>query len=131
MAETVKSLKGVASATSKKLRAHGITSTTQLLAAAMDPNDRRQLADALGLQTSDITEAVNRADLSRIKGVSTVYANLLENSGVDTVKELAVRVPANLHAKLTEVNTQRKLTSRVPPLPTIEGWITQSKHLAK
>ncbi len=68
-------------------------------------------------------------DLYRIKGIGSEYSELLEASGVDTVKELKNRVPANLEKKMTEVNTQKKLTRRVPTLAMVTDWIEQAKKL--
>ena len=45
----------------------------------------------------------------RTSGGGPQYAELLEAAGVDTVRELAQRNAANLTAKLTEVNSQKKL----------------------
>lgn len=74
---------------------------------------------------------VNRADLARIKGVSTQYADLLEFSGVDTVPELAQRRADNLHAKMVEVNDERNLVKRVPALSQVEDWIAQAKEMPR
>ncbi len=41
----------------------------------------------------------NHADLFRIKEIAGQFAELLEASGVDTVKEFRHRVAANLHPK--------------------------------
>ena len=35
------------------------------------------------------------------------YSDLLEESGVDTIVELAKRIPDNLHAKMHEVNEKK------------------------
>ena len=40
---------------------------------------------------SHVLELINRADLARVKGIGSIYANMLEVAGVDTVKELAQR----------------------------------------
>jgi len=52
-----------------------------------------------GIEHKLILKWVNRADLYRIKGVGSEYSDLLEVAGVDTVVELAKRMPDNLHAK--------------------------------
>jgi CheY-specific phosphatase CheX len=64
-----------------------------------------------------------------LKGVWGVLADLLENAGVDTVKELSNRVPANLHAKLEEVNKSKKFTERPPTMSMVEEWVSQAKKL--
>ena len=43
--------------------------------------------------------------------------------------ELARRVAANLHAKLVEVNEDKKLTRRIPSEKQISDWIDQCKKL--
>jgi hypothetical protein len=67
----------------------------------------------------------------RVKGVSTDWADLLEAAGVDSVPELAQRVPENLVAKLVEVNQQKSLTRSLPTLSQVEGWVEQAKTLPR
>jgi predicted flap endonuclease-1-like 5' DNA nuclease len=129
-ADPIKSLKGITDALAGKLKDHGIDNTDQLVAAALDYSAREKLAGTLGIATAQLTELVNRADLARISGIAGVYADLLENAGVDSVKELSHRVPANLHAKLEEVNGKLKLTARPPTLSAVEGWVAEAKKLA-
>jgi predicted flap endonuclease-1-like 5' DNA nuclease len=129
MSDRISTIKGVSASLAAKMRANGIGNADQLLNAAMDYSGREQLAGKLGIGTPALTEIVNRADLARLKGVSAVYADLLENAGVDTVKELSNRVPANLHAKLGEVNKSKKLTQRPPSMSMVESWVAQAKKL--
>ena len=68
-------------------------------------------------------------DLFRIHGVGSEYADLLEASGVDTVKELATRNPANLTAKMAEVNNEKKLVRRIPTEKMVEKWVNEAKTL--
>jgi hypothetical protein len=60
-----------------------------------------------------------------------VFSDLLENAGVDTVKELATRNAANLHAKLLETNAAMQLTQRMPTAEQVTDWIAQAKELPK
>jgi predicted flap endonuclease-1-like 5' DNA nuclease len=69
------------------------------------------------------------ADLFRIKGIGTQYSELLEAVGVDTVKELRNRNPENLHAKLVEVQAEKKITRAVPALSQVQDFIDQAKQL--
>ena len=50
---------------------------------------------------------------------------------VDSPVELAHRVPANLAAKLAEVNEAKKLVRRVPTEAVVAGWIAQAKSMPK
>ena len=54
---------------------------------------------------------------------------LLEASGVDTVKELKHRVAENLQKKLEEVNAVKNLTNRVPAVVEVQKMIDQAKEL--
>ena len=72
---------------------------------------------------------VNHADLFRIKGIGPQFSELLEASGVDTVKELKHRVAANLVAKMTEVNEAKHLTKVVPTEVMVQKMIDQAKEL--
>ena len=70
------------------------------------------------------------ADLFRIRGVGSEYAELLEKAGVDTVKELRNRSAANLHAKMLEVNAKKKLVRQAPGAKMVEKWVAHAKTLA-
>lgn len=87
------------------------------------------MAVQVGVQARTILELANRAVLSRVWGIAGVYSDLLEQAGVDTVKELAARNPNNLHAKLVELNAQKRLTGRVPPKNFVKRWIAEAKDL--
>jgi predicted flap endonuclease-1-like 5' DNA nuclease len=129
MRVSVTELKGITPQVAAKLKEKGISDSEQLLAAAKTPKAREELAKAVGAKTADILELANRSDLARIRGIGQVYSDLLENAGVDTVKELAKRVPENLHAKLLEVNAAKKLSGRDPTLDDVKDWVAQAKGL--
>jgi predicted flap endonuclease-1-like 5' DNA nuclease len=131
MATAVKDLKGATEAIVAKLREKGITDNEGLLAAGAAPAQRKALAAECGCSAREILELCNRADLARVKGISGVYSDLLEASGVDTVKELATRRPDNLHAKITETNAAKQLTQRPPTAAAVEDWVAQAKDLPK
>ena len=115
----------------ERLAAGGITTAEDLLARATSPSGRAQLARELGVEAREVTEWVNRADLMRITGVGTEMANLLEEGGVDSCKELQHRVAENLHAKLKEINDERSITQRAPSLTQVTAWIDEAKTLVR
>lgn len=131
MAYTLSKLKGTNASMLKALKAEKITNADHLLAAAKSPSNRKDLAKATGLKEKDILELANRADLSRVKGVAGVFSDLLENAGVDTVKELATRRADNLHEKMVEVNTKKGFAKRAPNMSEVESWVKQAKALPK
>jgi len=100
------------------------------VAAGKSPAGRKELAARVGVDQKELLEVLNRADLARVQGIGEVYSNLLENAGVDTVAELAKRVPANLHAKLAE-QAQKGDARRAPTLSQVEDWVKQAKELGR
>jgi len=93
------------------------------------PGGRKEIAEKTGIDAGQILKWTNMADLYRIKGVGSEYAELLEAAGVDTVKELKHRVPANLTTKMTEVNESRKLVRSLPSESIVSGWVEQAKGM--
>jgi len=124
-------IEGIGPSYSEKLQEAGIRSIEKLLEICCEKKNRKATADKTGISEKLILEWVNRADLSRIKGVSTQYADLLEFSGVDTVPELAQRNAANLQAKMVEVNDEKSLVRQVPALSQVESWVAQAKELPR
>ncbi len=107
----------------------GIKTTDELLELGGSRKGRADVASKTGIDEKKILEWVNLADLFRIKGVGEEFSHLLEACGVDTIKELRTRVPANLYAKMVEVNEAKEHTRRAPGLKEIEGWIAQAKDM--
>lgn len=122
-------IEGIGDVYAEKLTAVGIKTTEELLAKCATPKGRKDLAEETGISDKLILKWTNHADLMRINGIAGQFAELLEAAGVDTVKELKHRVPANLKEKLDEVNAVKNLVNRVPNLPEVEKMVEQAKEL--
>ena len=122
-------IEGVGDVYAEKLIAAGIKDTDAILAKCAKPAGRKALEEETGISGKLILKWTNHADLMRINGVGPQFSELLEASGVDTVKELRNRVPENLHKKLEEVNVEKNLVNRVPALVEVEKMIAQAKEL--
>ncbi len=129
MAKSIEAIEGIGPAYGKKLRACGCGSAGALLKNGATKQGRKKIAEESGISDSIILRCVNMADLFRIKGVATQYAELLEAAGVDTVKELRNRRADNTAAKMKEVNDAKSLTRVVPSEKMVAGWIDQAKKL--
>ena len=129
MAYIIDEIEGIGPAYAEKLIAAGIKTTEDLLTAGAKPSGRKKLEETTGISGKLILKWVNHADLFRINGVAGQFAELLEASGVDPVKEFRHRVPANLKAKMDEVNEQKNLCNRVPSVSELEKMIEQAKVL--
>jgi predicted flap endonuclease-1-like 5' DNA nuclease len=124
-------IEGIGPAYAEKLRAAKVRSTDSLLNLGSTKKGRKQLAEESGISESLILEWTNHADLFRVKGVGSEYADLLEEAGVDTVPELANRNPGNLHAKMVNVNEDKELCRQLPSKTQVEGWVAQAKTLPR
>jgi predicted flap endonuclease-1-like 5' DNA nuclease len=124
-------IEGIGEAYAKKLTESGVRTVEKLLQEGSGPKGRKALAEKTGIKETLILEWVNRADLDRIKGVGSEYADLLEASGVDTVVELGKRVPANLLKKMQEVNAAKKLVRKMPVESQVSDWVEQAKKLER
>jgi predicted flap endonuclease-1-like 5' DNA nuclease len=127
----IQDIEGIGPVYAKKLVEAGIKTTDDLLKAGATAKDREELAKRVGIGLKLILEWVNLSDLYRIKGVGQEYSDLLEEAGVDTVVELAKRVPENLHAKMLEVNEKKNLVNRPPPMSSVKDWVEQAKKLKR
>lgn len=125
------SIEGIGEKYATKLRMLGISSTDNLLERGSTPKGRQIIAEKSGITGTLILEWVNLADLFRIKGVGEEYSDLLEEAGVDTVVELAQRNPANLYAKIVEVNQRKKLVRKLPTQNQVSDWVKQAKKLPR
>ena len=124
-------VEGIGETYAQKLEQAGISSTEALLEQGATPKGRQEIAEKTGISGKLVLSWVNRVDLFRIKGVGEEYADLLEESGVDTVPELARRNAANLYAKMAEVNEAKKLVRHLPSDSQVVDWIEQAKALPR
>jgi predicted flap endonuclease-1-like 5' DNA nuclease len=122
-------IEGIGPSYAEKLAQANITTTNDLLELCCDPSGRSTMSAKTGVSEGQLLKWANMADLMRISGVGSEYAELLEASGVDTVKELRNRNAENLTAKMKEVNDEKRLCRATPGLKTVVGWVEQAQGL--
>jgi len=111
------------------LKRAGIRSTGSLLDATRTATQRKQLAEKTELDPKKLLCWANLADRMRVKGISKEYAELLSAAGVETVKDLKVRNPANLAKAMASANKARKLVRLLPSERVVTRWIANAKDL--
>lgn len=124
-------IEGIGKNYKAKLKKNGIATTEALLEAGATRSGRKDIAAKTGISEKLILEWVNLSDLFRIKGVGEEYSDLLEEAGVDTVRELAQRKPENLLKKMQETNAKKKLVRQLPTQADVNDWVAQAKSLPR
>jgi predicted flap endonuclease-1-like 5' DNA nuclease len=119
----IEEIEGIGPVYAEKLKAAGINKVDQLLERCAAKKGRTEFAKETGIEEKLILKWSNHADLFRINGIGPQFSELLEASGVDTVKELRTRNAENLYAKLQEVNEDKKLVRRLPSLSQVTQMI--------
>lgn len=122
-------LRGCSDLIAARLAELGIIDAPALLKSSATPKQRKILANHVEVEREVILALANRADLARIRGIAGVYADLLERSGVDTVRELATRRADKLFKRVMEVNEQESITPTPPTQRQVENWIAQAGKL--
>jgi predicted flap endonuclease-1-like 5' DNA nuclease len=122
-------VEGIGEILAGRLSVIGIRSTDALLSQGATAQGRAAIAEKTLISEKLILEWVNHADLFRVRGIGSQYADLLEEAGVDTVVELARRNPENLHQKLQMVNQEKNLVRKVPTLFQVKNWVEQAARL--
>jgi predicted flap endonuclease-1-like 5' DNA nuclease len=129
MATKIIEIEGIGPVYAEKLTKAGVITVESLLDKGASRTGRKNLAEVSGVDEGKILNWVNKADLFRIKGIGPQFSELLEAAGVDTVKELRNRNAENLHAKLVEVQAEKKITRAVPALKQVVKFVEQAKNL--
>ncbi len=127
----IDSIEGIGGSYAETLKEAGIASVEALLDAGGEKSARVALAAKTGISEKLLLKWVNMADLFRVRGIASQYAELLECAGVDTVVELAQRNANSLHAALQKSNEDKKVVRQVPALSIVESWVTEAKQLPR
>ena len=126
---SIDTIEGIGHKQATSLRKARIRTVEALLKKGSTRKGRRDIASATGISEKLILEWVNRADLMRVRGVGQEYSDLLEAAGVDTVKELRRRNPANLLDSMIELNTKKMLVRRLPTDAMVQRWVEHASEL--
>jgi predicted flap endonuclease-1-like 5' DNA nuclease len=127
----ISDIEGIGPVYGARLEEAGVATVAALLAQGATPQGRKELAAKTELSEDRILTWVHRADLFRVTGVGEQYSDLLAAAGVETVLELAQRVPDHLHQKMQETNETKHLVRLVPALEHVSAWVQQAKALPR
>ncbi len=129
MSYPISAIAGIGPAMAARLKAVGIRTTEKLLEAAKSAKGRKELAQKLGVDEHMVLRWANLADRMRIKGVREPYAQLLQDAGVDTVRELKYRNPGRLAEAMSSANAKHKRVRLLPSEKRVKAWIDAARKL--
>lgn len=126
---SISAIRAIGHRQATKLRKSRVRTTEALLQQASNRRGRAELSERTSIPSSDLLRWAHQADLMRINGIGSEYADLLAAAGVDTVKSLRRRNAANLMAMVTQVNAKRRAVQRLPTVEMVQGWIDEANEL--
>ena len=93
-----------------KLELHGIRDSKQLVENAAKLKDRQNLSEKHNLAFDKLSELVCLCDLVRKTGVGPVFAGIIYDSGINTVKNFLSYDAIELFERLTKTNSEKGFT---------------------
>ena len=129
MGYKITEIEGIGAKMTARLETAGIKTTDHLLRHCATPTGRKKAAETCGISPKLILKWANMADVMRVSGIGEEYAELLEAANCNTVKQLALRNPANLTRKMNEINEKKKLVRSVPTETQVRKWVEKAGAL--
>lgn len=113
----------------QRLSSMNIKTTEDLSSKTATDTGIRLLSKSLGKEEWVVRTWANNADLIRIKGVDGILAELLELSGIDSVKKLANSTPETLSKSISTVHEHIAKRNELPSLDELQVLIQKAKKL--
>ena len=126
---SISSIRSIGHRNATRLRKSKVRTTESLLDQASTRRGRSVVSERTGIATADLLRWANQADIMRVGGIGSEYADLLSSVGIDTIKVLRRRNAENLMTAVTQINTRRRLVQRLPTIEMIQGWIDDAGQL--
>ncbi len=126
---SIEDIEGIGPVYAEKLAAADIKTTAQFLNVCRSARGRAETAARTGISEKLILSWSNMADLMRVNGVGSQYAEILHAAGVDTIKELRRRDPKKLLSAMEAVNEANKLAGNCPSLGVVQGWVDSAQDM--
>jgi tRNA U55 pseudouridine synthase TruB len=120
---------GISKDTVSKLEKIGIKNTENLYKKVISETNRQHLAEATGINQSEILELTKLADLSRIKWVGVTFARMLYEIGIDTVSKASKADPEKLHVSINQYNKEKSIYKGQIGLNDMKIFVNAAKDL--
>ena len=126
---SISAIRAIGHRDATKLRKSRVRTTESLLQQASTRTGRAEVSRRTDIPTADLLRWAHQADLMRVKGIGSEYADLLAGAGVDTIKSLRRRNATNLMVAMTQVNSKRRAVQRLPTVEMVQGWIDEANEI--
>ena len=121
-------IEGIGDKYSKTLVDMGFSLVENLV--GLDKGGIKDLAAKSKISEKLIDKWAEHADLMRIGGVGPEYAEVLNEIGIDSVKEFAQRNPKNTLDRIMKLDEEKPdIFRRAPSLGIVEEWIEEAKKI--
>ena len=111
------------------LELHGIRDSKQLVENGAKLKDRQNLSEKHNLPFDKLSELVCLCDLVRITGVGPVFAGIIYDAGINTVKNFLSYDAIELFERLTKTNSEKGFTKVKFTQKDIEYCIEHGRDL--
>jgi len=121
-------IEGIGSKYSKTMEKAGYLNVESLI--GLDRNGIKELAEKTKISEKLLDKWAEHADLMRIGGVGPEYAEVLNEIGIDSVKEFAQRNAINTLDRIMTLDKEKPDVFRRPPtLKMVEEWVEEAKKI--
>jgi len=121
-------IEGIGVKYGKTMEKAGVLDVESLI--GLDRDGIKKLAEKTKISEKLIDKWAEHADLMRINGIGPEYAEVINEIGIDSVKELAQRNPNNTLDRIAKLDKEKPDVFRKPPtLQMIEDWIEEAKKI--
>jgi hypothetical protein len=107
----------------------GWSTTRDVLAAIVTPEQRATVSTATGIPVEELTTIAKFLELLQIEGIGPRAARLLQAANITSAADLAARGPAELLTLLETTNEGFVYTSVHPSSHHVQGWIYEASEV--
>ncbi len=118
---------GIGGNEAKSLKKLGIKTNLDLLKLSGNPVKIIQVAEVLNIDEVLVTQLISKADLMRIPGLKKEETQVLEASGIRSVRQLATQNPRELSKKIISFSAAAKKNCTKK---NISSWVNTASKLA-
>ena len=115
----------------RKLKRARIECDQSLLERCARLEDKRRLALDLDVELSALSRFLRFLALMQIKGVGRDYAELLDAAGISSVRDLELKHPADIIARMDAVNEVEGFVRKLPTEKMVRRWAAGAHELAR